>query len=153
MVNSIAIKTKFGWVSAFEEKGKIIKVKFGKCKNRSISKSLKKFKISLNTFFLRKTKSIKTNFLINGNFAQKKVWSELRNIRYGKTKTYGEIAKKYKLSPRHVGRICSQNKIVLIIPCHRVIKTDGSIGGFSSTGGVNLKKKLLIFEKTNSVYS
>ena len=48
------------------------------------SKSLKKFKISLNTFFLRKTKSIKTNFLINGNFAQKKVWSELRNIKFGK---------------------------------------------------------------------
>jgi len=147
MVNSIAIKTKFGWVSAFEEKGKIIKVKFGKCKNRSISKSLKKFKISLNTFFLRKTKSIKTNFLINGNFAQKKVWSELRNIKFGKTKTYGEIAKKYKLSPRHVGKICSQNKIVLIIPCHRVIRSDGSLGGFSSIGGVSLKKRLLSFEK------
>tara|TARA_Y100001970_G_C14241791_1_gene865382 strand:+ start:3688 stop:4134 length:447 start_codon:yes stop_codon:yes gene_type:complete len=147
MVNSIAIKTKFGWISAFEEKGKIIKVKFGKCKNRSISKNLKKFKINLNTFFLRKTKSIKTNFLIKGNFAQKKVWSELRNIRYGKTKTYGEIAKKYKLSPRHVGRICSQNKIVLIIPCHRVIRSDGSLGGFSGIGGVSLKKKLLSFEK------
>ena len=147
MVNSIAIKTKFGWVSAFEEKGKIIKVKFGKCKNRSISKSLKKFKISLNTFFLRKTKSIKTNFLINGNFAQKKVWSELRNIKFGKTKTYGEIAKKYKLTPRHVGKICSQNKIVLIIPCHRVIRSDGSLGGFSSIGGVSLKKRLLSFEK------
>ena len=77
----------------------------------------------------------------------------MRKIRFGRTKSYGEIGKKYNLSPRHIGKICGQNKLLLIIPCHRVIKTDGSIGGFSSTGGVNLKKKLLIFEKTNSVYS
>ena len=77
----------------------------------------------------------------------------MRKIRFGRTKSYGEIGKKYNLSPRHIGKICGQNKLLLIIPCHRVIKTDGSIGGFSSTGGVNLKKKLLIFEKTNKDYS
>ena len=68
------------------------------------------------------------------------MWTELKNIKLGKTKTYGEIAEKYKLSPRHVGKICSQNNIVLFIPCHRVIKSDGSMGGFSSKGGVILKK-------------
>ena len=72
----------------------------------------------------------------------------IRKINFGKTKTYGEIAKKYKLSPRHVGKICGQNKIVLGIPCHRVIRSDGSLGGFSSRGGINLKKKLLKFEKS-----
>ena len=45
------------------------------------------------------------------------------------------------------GKICSQNQIILAIPCHRVIKSDGSLGGFSSIGGVNTKKKLLNFEK------
>ena len=75
------------------------------------------------------------------------MWRELKNIKFGKTKTYGEIAKKFKLSPRHVGKICGQNKIVLAIPCHRVIRSDGSVGGFSSIGGVTLKKKLLDFEK------
>ena len=62
-------------------------------------------------------------------------------------KDIGEIAKKHKLSPRHVGKICSQNNIVLFIPCHRVIRSDGSMGGFSSNGGIALKKKLLNFEK------
>ena len=76
------------------------------------------------------------------------MWRELKNIKFGKTKTYGEIAKKYKLSPRHVGKICSQNKLLLIIPCHRVIRTDGSLGGFTSSGGIKLKKKLLNFEKS-----
>jgi len=147
MVGIISVKTRFGWVSAFEEKGKIFRVKFGKNVNKSISNNLKKFKKNLNTFVLGKNKTIKSDFLIKGNSTQKKVWNELKKIKFGKTKSYGEIAKKFKLSPRHVGKICSQNQIVLVIPCHRVIKSDGSLGGFSSSGGIFLKKKLLNFEK------
>ena len=64
-----------------------------------------------------------------------------------RSQSYGEIAKKYKLSPRHVGKICGQNKLLLIIPCHRVIKTNGELGGFTSVGGINLKRKLLELEK------
>ena len=146
-MNSISIKTKFGWVSAFEKKDKIIRVKFGKCKNKSITKNLKKFKREINGFFARKNKYIRSNFLVSGTIIQKKIWNELKNIKFGKTKSYGEIAKKYKLSPRHVGKICGQNKIVLAVPCHRVIRSDGNFGGFSGLGGVLLKKKLLNFEK------
>ena len=147
MIKQISIKTKIGWISAFEEKDKIIRVKFGKCKNISNSKNLKKFKSDINNFFLRKNKYFDFDILIKGNSVQKKVWRELKKIKFGQTKSYGEIAKKYKLSPRHVGKICGQNQIILAIPCHRVIKSDGSLGGFSSIGGVNTKKKLLNFEK------
>ena len=147
MIKQISIKTRLGWISAFEEKGKIVKVKFGKSKNISVTKNLRKFKTNLNRYFSRKSKSIALNYLINGTSIQNKVWEELKKIKFGKTKSYGEIAKKFKLSPRHVGKICSQNKIVLAIPCHRVIKSDGNLGGFSSKGGVVLKKKLLNFEK------
>ena len=147
MTKQISIKTRFGWITAFEEKGRIVKVKFGKTRKKSISNNLRKFRNSVNNFTTGKSKSIKSNFLIKGNPIQKKVWGELKNIKFGKTRTYGEIAKKFKLSPRHVGKICGQNKIVLAIPCHRVIRSDGSMGGFSSIGGVTLKKKLLDFEK------
>ena len=77
----------------------------------------------------------------------KKIWGELRKIKKGKTKSYGEIAKKFKLSPRYVGKVCGQNQHILAIPCHRVIRSDGSLAGFSATGGKNLKRKLLEFEK------
>ena len=147
MIRQISIKTKFGWISAFEQNNKIFKVKFGKCKNKSNSKNLKKFKSSLNNFLSKKNRFLTFNTLITGSSIQKKVWNELKKIEFGKTKTYGAIAKKYKLSPRHVGKICGQNKIILAIPCHRVIRSDGSLGGFSSPGGVALKKKLLKFEK------
>ena len=140
MIRQISIKTKFGWISAFEENNKIFKVKFGKCKNKSNSKNLKKFKSSLNNFLSKKNRFLTFNTLITGSSIQKKVWNELKKIEFGKTKTYGAIAKKYKLSPRHVGKICGQNKIILAIPCHRVIRSDGNLGGFSSPGGVALKK-------------
>ena len=148
MRRQISIKTKFGWISVFEEKDRIVKVKFVKHKNIYTSKNLKKFKSSLNAFLNRKSKSIKSNFIIKGTPIQKKVWGELKNIKFGKTKSYGEIAKKHELSPRHVGKICAQNKLLLLIPCHRVIRTDGSLGGFTSIGGIKLKKKLLDFEKS-----
>jgi len=95
-----------------------------------------------------KNNIFESNFLIEGNTIQKKVWKELIRIKLGKTKSYGEIAKKFKLSPRHVGKICAQNKIAIAIPCHRVVRSDGSMGGFSARGGIILKQKLLDFEKS-----
>ena len=46
----------------------------------------------------------------------------------------------------HRLKICSQNNLLLLIPCHRVVKSDGGLGGFSAKGGIKLKKKLLEFE-------
>ena len=148
MSKKISIKTELGWLSAFEDKGKIFKIKFGKVKKQSQSQVLKNFKKNLIQFFKKRTSHIKTPYKMQGNQIQKKVWSELRKIRPGQTKTYGAIAKKYKLSPRHVGKICSQNKLVLLVPCHRVIRSDGNLGGFTSRGGIKLKKKILKFERT-----
>ena len=147
-MNSLSFKTRFGWISAFEEKGKIVRIKFGKHRNKGINRNLKTLKTKINSFFNKKNKRIKSNFLIEGNSIQKKVWNELTKIKIGKTKSYGEIAKKFKLSPRHIGKICGQNKIPLAIPCHRVIRSDGTMGGFSSSGGIILKKKLLNFENS-----
>ena len=147
-MNSLSIKTEFGWISALEQRNKIVKVKFGKHKNKSVSKNLKKFKSNLINFLNRKNNTFGSDFLNKGNTIQKKVWKELTRIKLGKTKSYGEIAKKFKLSPRHVGKICGQNKIAIVIPCHRVVRSDGSMGGFSSRGGIILKKKILDFEKS-----
>ena len=148
MTKQISIKFKFGWISVFENRGKIFKVQFGRLKKQTPSKVLLIFKKNLSKFFEKKTLNIKAPYKISGNQIQKKVWMELKKIKPGYTKTYGEIAKKYKLSPRHVGKICGQNKLLLLIPCHRVIRSDGGLGGFTSIGGVYLKQKLLKFEQS-----
>ena len=143
MIKQISIKTKFGWISAYENQGKIFRIRFGKLEKQIKSVILKNFKKNLLGFFAKKTPYIKAPYKIKGNRVQQSIWNELKKIKKGQTKSYGEIAKKYRLSPRYVGKICGQNKLLLLIPCHRVIKTDGSLGGFSSPGGTKTKKKLL----------
>ena len=148
MIKKISIKTRFGWITVFESEGKIFKIKFGKEKKQFQSKILINYKKNLLKFFSKNIQYIKAPYKIEGSKIQKKVWKELIKIKPGYTKTYGEIAKKLKLSPRHVGKICGQNKLLLSVPCHRVIRSNGSLGGFTSRGGINLKKKLLEFETT-----
>ena len=78
---------------------------------------------------------------------QKKMWTALFTIAYGQTKTYGEIAKMVNCrSAQAVGQAISRNPIALIIPCHRVICSDGSIGGYAY--GIERKKQLLQIELT-----
>ena len=147
MKKIISFNSKFGWISAVEEKDKITEVKFSKTKNLGSSLTLKKFKNNINNFFSKKTKTLKDPFKLEGNLLQKKIWIELKKIKFGQTKSYGEIAKKLKISPRYVGKVCGQNNHILLIPCHRVVRSDGSLGGFSAPGGIKLKQKLLSFEQ------
>ena len=77
------------------------------------------------------------------------VLTACRNIRFGQTMTYARLAKKAgrPAAARAVGRIMAKNLVPLIVPCHRVIRTDGTLGGFSAPGGISLKNKLLSHEK------
>ena len=147
MIKQISIKTQFGYISAYETKGKIFKIKFGKIKKQIKSKLLEKFKENLLNFFSKKISNIDVPYTLEGNATQRKIWAQLKKIQMGNTMSYGQLAKKNNLSPRHIGKICGQNKLLLLVPCHRVIRTDGSLGGFSSIGGIKLKKKLIDFER------
>lgn len=95
--------------------------------------------------------SQKTKFLKGTDF-EKKVWSYLRDIPSGETRSYAWVAEKAgnPSATRAVGQALSKNPIPIVLPCHRVIESDGSIGGFSS--GVDIKRRLLEMEyysKTN----
>ena len=76
---------------------------------------------------------------------QKKVWAQMLKIPYGQTRSYKWLAEKIKIkSPRAVGQACGSNPLPIVVPCHRVIASDGSLGGFG--GGLGLKAKLLNLE-------
>ncbi|MHC4639462.1 MAG: methylated-DNA--[protein]-cysteine S-methyltransferase [Planctomycetota bacterium] len=76
------------------------------------------------------------------------VLNACRRIRYGQTMSYGTLAQESgnPKAPRAIGGAMAKNPTPLIIPCHRVVRSDGKIGGFSATGGVPLKKRLLRIE-------
>ena len=82
---------------------------------------------------------------LKGTKFQLKVWEYLRKIPYGTLKTYTQIAKGIgkPLAVRAVANAVGKNPYPPHIPCHRVIRSDGSLGGYSGKGGVNTKKKLL----------
>jgi methylated-DNA-[protein]-cysteine S-methyltransferase len=82
------------------------------------------------------------------NHFTKDVLTACRSISFAKTISYGQLAESIgsRLAARAVGRALAQNPLPLIIPCHRVIRSDGSLGGFSAPGGAKLKARLLELE-------
>ena len=97
---------------------------------------------------------IKDKIFLNleGTTFQKKVWQELLKIPKGESRSYKEIANAIgnPKAARAVANACGKNPYPIKIPCHRVIRSDGSIGGYSGTGGSTTKLKLLIEEKKTS---
>jgi methylated-DNA-[protein]-cysteine S-methyltransferase len=100
----------------------------------------------LNEYFA----GIRTNFDLplefDGTEYQIKVWNELKKIPYGKTCSYKEISLKLgsEKASRSVGMACGRNKIMIMIPCHRVIGSNGKLTGFA--GGIDKKIELLNLE-------
>ncbi len=86
---------------------------------------------------------------LNGTKFQIKVWKELLKIPSGETRTYKEIAILIGSpnSARAVANACAKNPYPVLVPCHRVIRSDGNLGGYSALGGVDKKKELLEQEK------
>jgi len=87
---------------------------------------------------------------IEGSSFQKKVWARLTQIPYGETRSYKDIANELndKNASRAVGAANGKNPLCIIVPCHRVISSDGSLGGYS--GGLDRKTKLLNLERGQS---
>ncbi len=81
-----------------------------------------------------------------GTEFQQKVWNALREIPFGETRSYGELAKKVRrpTASRAVGAANGKNPIAIIVPCHRVIGSSGKLTGFA--GGLAVKTHLLTFE-------
>lgn len=97
-------------------------------------------------YFAGKRTNFELNISSSGTEFQKKVWTELLKIPYGKTKSYQEIAQAIgnPNAQRAVGSACNKNPILLIIPCHRVISKTGKLTGFAC--GVDRKEQLLKLE-------
>ena len=85
---------------------------------------------------------------LKGTKFQKRVWKELLKIPLGETRSYKEIAISIgnPNSYRAVANACGKNPYPVTIPCHRAIKSDGSIGGYSAKGGIKRKRMLLANE-------
>ena len=105
---------------------------------------------SFKAYFSGRKAQFKEKFdLKGGTDFQKKVWGAMQKIPFGQIRSYGWLAKQVggKNKARAVGAACGSNPIPILIPCHRVVREDGGLGGYG--GGLGIKKKLLKIEGAN----
>lgn len=116
----------------------------------------KTFDDLVSNLFMRYVEGHKTDFSglrlyqIGLTEFQKRVYNVVRRIPYGEIRSYKWVAEQIGIkSPRSVGQALKRNPFLIVVPCHRVIKSDGDPGGFTSIHGVELKKYLLRLEGVN----
>jgi methylated-DNA-[protein]-cysteine S-methyltransferase len=98
-------------------------------------------------YFAGRRRRFELPLAMDGTPFQRRVWQALREIPYGRTTTYGELARRIGRSPsasRAVGTANGRNPIAVVVPCHRVVGADGSLTGFG--GGLERKRLLLELE-------
>ncbi len=116
------------------------------------SEAIKEAKRQLEEYFSGKRRKFDFEINLCGTEFQKKVWKELLKIDYGICVSYGDIAERIgnKKAARAVGMANNKNPIVIVIPCHRVIASNGKLTGYA--GGLEIKKKLIDLEINNRNY-
>lgn len=145
-------ETQIGKIGIAEEKGFITNLYFMNMKQPLNAKQfetdiLKEAYVQLCEYFNGERKEFDLPLNPSGTDFQQTVWSELLNIPYGETRTYKDIATAIgnENKTRAVGSANNKNPIPVIIPCHRVIGSNGELTGYA--GGIELKERLLNLEK------
>jgi methylated-DNA-[protein]-cysteine S-methyltransferase len=133
----------------FDESDSLISIDYSDEPGRSggrKSRNASKLKKQLREFFSGNRTAFDVEFEFHGTDFQVAVWKEIAKIPYGKTITYGDIAKAIgkSNSSRAVGAACGQNPFSIIVPCHRVVGAGGRLTGYA--GGLWRKSWLLDFE-------
>lgn len=134
-------------VAILWDKEKINRVRLDPMKEERTHPLLLETEKQLQEYFFQKRKNFDIPIEFHGTFFQKEVWNLLKEIPYGSTWSYSQVAAKINrpTAVRAVGAAIGRNPISILVPCHRVIATTGSLTGFA--GGLPRKKLLLDLEK------
>jgi len=144
--------TPIGLIEISEVEGKIISLHFVKFKKHAEDASmvLQETKWQLEAYFEGKRKSFNLPLHFECSTFQKEIYSTLLNVPYGTTLSYKELATlaSNPNASRAVGTAMAHNPLPILVPCHRVLKSDGSLGEYSGGKGVKSKQWLIDHEKS-----
>jgi methylated-DNA-[protein]-cysteine S-methyltransferase len=142
------LQTPTGYLSYKSFNGKLLSLVWGD----TYENQPEDFNISkeLDLYFQGKLRDFSMQVLPEGTAYQQKVWQALLTIPYGEVRTYKDIAEQIGSHARAVGSAVGKNPIPIIIPCHRVLGSNGSLTGFSGGEGITTKKQLLDLEQNNT---
>ena len=138
--------TPIGTVTISEKDGVITSLVFDDCGSRTGSDTIDEAFAQLEEYLEGKRRTFRLDYRLEGTDFQKDVWGAVMRISYGRTVDYAELAEKsgHPGAYRAAGNANGRNPIPIFIPCHRVIRSNGDIGGYSC--GVDIKKRLLRLE-------
>lgn len=126
---------------------------FGAPVSEGSSEHAERLAAELRLYFKGELEVFKTPLVMPGTEFEQAVWSRLREIPYGETMSYGEVARALGKpgASRAVGRANGRNRIAIVVPCHRVIESTGALRGYG--GGLWRKKRLLELERAHGAGS
>lgn len=132
-----------------EEEGLLVRLTrlSGEEQNQQMNEN-HKVALEIKEYFQGNRRYFDTPYRLEGAASEMVVYHALRTIPYGKTISYTELARLVGRPKAHrwVASVCARNPLPILIPCHRVVRKDGSLGGYNL--GLSLKEKLLELEKT-----
>jgi methylated-DNA-[protein]-cysteine S-methyltransferase len=143
-MNRLAVSSPVGPLTITEDDGAIVALDFADKGGRDETPLLVRARDQLDEYFLRRRRSFDLPLRMAGSPFQRAVWRRMLAIPYGKTESYGEVAKALGSAPRAVGGACGANAIPILIPCHRIVGAGGKLGGFS--GGTGRPTKIALLE-------
>ena len=147
LMNAMYLETPIGPLTVWEQGGAIVRVDFGKTAAETEKTALlAEAERQLTAYFAGELREFSLPLKPAGTDFQRKVWDALREIPYGETRSYAEIAARVGCPRgyRAVGLANNRNPIPILIPCHRVVGANGALTGYA--GGLAVKEALLRLE-------
>jgi methylated-DNA-[protein]-cysteine S-methyltransferase len=145
-MNRLTVRSPVGSLTVTEEDDTIVSLDFADRRGRDETPLLVRARTQLDEYFSRRREKFDLPLKIGGTKFEHAVWQRMLAIPYGETQSYGDVAKSLRSSPRAVGGACGKNAIPILIPCHRIVGANGSLGGFSGGAGRPTKIALLELE-------
>lgn len=146
MIGHLSLHSPVGDLTLHEAAGALVSLDWGWVPDGEASPLLARAKAQIEAYFDGELTQFDLPLAPEGTAFQRKVWTEISRIPYGKTTPYGEIARALASHARAVGAACGRNPLPILIPCHRVTAADGALIGYSGDGGTATKAALLRLE-------
>ncbi len=148
--SSVAFDSPLGPITVRAGDGAVTHVDWGCWGQTRAEGVLKEAVVQIGEYFSGARKNFNLPLAPTGSEFQQSVWDAILEIPFGRTRTYGMIARELGVPAQSIGQACGRNPIPILIPCHRVLSATG-LGGFSAIGGVETKVALLKLEGAASL--
>lgn len=142
----LVVNSPVGLLTLVESDRAITSLEWRKSELQQKTKTLLLARKELTQYFNGELTEFTTPLNPSGTGFQRRVWKTILEIPYGGLRTYRDIANTLNSSPRAVGGACGRNPIPIMIPCHRVVGSNGSLTGYTGADGINTKSVLLEHE-------